>query len=144
MFIIMATESLSDIVKPLQHWCQQSPVNLCVLFGSQATGRARPGSDVDIALWPIEEPSPQLKLCWLGQLQSRLNKEVSLVFVLPGLDPVLGIEIYRHGQLVYQAKPELWFHHRLQLWHRYNDSLPFLRLARQRLRQFAKEVKHGS
>ena len=73
-----------------------------------------------------------------------LNKDVNLVLVSADLDPVLGMEIYRHGRLIFEREPELWFHHRLQLWHVYNDSLPFLRAARQRLHEFAEEVRYGS
>jgi hypothetical protein len=54
---------------------------------------------------------------------------------------VLGMEIVRHGRLIYERELELWLHHRAQLWHAYNDSLPFLRAARQRLREFAEEVR---
>jgi hypothetical protein len=32
----------------------------------------------------------------------------------------------------------------LQLWHVYNDNLPFLKAAREQLRQCAEEIRRGS
>ena len=49
-------------------WCREQPVRLCVLFGSQATGQAHPGSDVNLAIWPIEPFSTTVYLLWLHQL----------------------------------------------------------------------------
>ncbi len=142
--IMMGMDQSSEIPQLLNAWCRERPVRLCVLFGSQATGLAHAGSDVDVAVWPAERPSTQARLAWLAELATRLDREVSLVMVSADLDPVLAMEIYRHGRLVYEREPELWFHHRLQLWHVYNDSLPFLRAARQQLRKFAEEVRRGA
>lgn len=119
-------------------------MRLCVLFGSQATGRANAHSDVDLAIWPSESLSTSTKLRWVTELELLLDNDVSLVLVSADLDPVLGMEIVRHGRLIFEKEPELWFHHRLQLWHAYNDSLPFLRAARQRLHEFAEEIRRGT
>ena len=137
-------EALGEHIELLTGWCQQHPVRLCVLFGSQAIGQAQVHSDVDLAIWPIKPLSTPTRLRWVSELETMLDKDVSLVLVSADLDPVLGMEICRHGVLIYEREPELWFHHRLQLWHAYNDSLPFIRAARQRLNEFAEEVRHGS
>jgi predicted nucleotidyltransferase len=137
-------EALAESVNLLKEWCQIQPVRLCVLFGSQTTGQTHAHSDIDLAIWPMEPLSTPTRLRWVSELETMLDRDVSLVLVSADLDPVLGMEIYRHGRLVYEREPELWFHHRLQLWHAYNDSLPFLRAARQRLHQFAEEVRRGS
>lgn len=136
-------DTVEEITHLLQEWCQQQPVRLCVLFGSFATGQTHPRSDIDLAVWPAEAPSTADRLRWLRELETLLDREVSLVLVSADLDPVLGMEICRHGRLIYEREPELWFHHRLQLWHVYNDSLPFRRAARQQLRAFAEEVRRG-
>jgi predicted nucleotidyltransferase len=137
-------QTLSNSLKRLKEWCQERPVKLCVLFGSQATNKAHTGSDVDLAIWPAEPLPTPTKLRWIGELEILLDKEISLVLVSADLDPVLAMEIFRHGYLIYEREPELWFQHRLQLWHSYNDSLPFLRAARQHLREFVKEVRNGT
>jgi predicted nucleotidyltransferase len=125
-------------------WCQQQPIRLCVLFGSQATGQTHERSDIDLAIWPAEALSTPARLRWITELEALLGQDVSLVLVSADLDPVLGMEIVRHSRLIYEREPELWLHHRAQLWHAYNDSLPFLWAARQRLHEFAEEVRRGA
>lgn len=131
---------LATVLPNLTEWCATRAVRLCVLFGSQATGTAHPHSDVDLAVWPAKTTAPDY-LPWLRELETMLGREINLVIVSADLDPVLGMEIVRHGQLLYEREPEAWNHHRLQLWHAYNDSLPFRRRARQSLREFAEEVR---
>ena len=136
--------SLEEMVQTLEAWCRGQPVRLCVLFGSQATGKTHPGSDVDVAVWPVEPLTAAMKLDWVVELEDILGREVSLVLVSPGLDPVLGFEIVRGGRLVFESEPEMWLRQRARLWHAYNDSLPFRRAAREQLRQFAEEVRRGA
>jgi predicted nucleotidyltransferase len=131
---------IANIVVP---WCREQPVNLCVLFGSQATGQTHSHSDVDLAVWPAQISSPTKRLEWVVELETRLNQDISLVIVSPDLDPVLQFEIIRQGHLIFEAQPGLWDEKRLQLWHAYNDSLPFRRAARQRLHEFAVEVRNA-
>jgi predicted nucleotidyltransferase len=140
-------EKMADFEKVLPSliaWCRQRAVRLCVLFGSQATGQTHVHSDVDLAIWPAEALSTPARLRWITELEALLGQEISLVLVSADLDPVLGMEIVRHGRLIYEREPELWLHHRAQLWHAHNDSLPFLRAARQRLHEFAEEVRRGA
>lgn len=132
------------MVAKIAGWCGSQPVKLCVLFGSQATGRQRPDSDVDLAVWPNEMPSAAAKLAWLRELETLLDKPVNLALVSADLDPVLGFEIVRDGRLIYEQQPELWFKHRAQLWFAYTDSLPFRQAAKNQMQRFAEEVKHGS
>ena len=136
--------SPENMTQLLQEWCRDRPVRLCVLFGSQATGRIHQHSDVDLAIWPDRVLSTPERLRWVRQLEDLLGQNVSLVLVSADLDPVLGMEIFRNRQLIYECEPELWYCQRLQLWHAYNDSLPFVRTARQQLHDFAEEVRRGS
>jgi len=133
-----------QIINKVKAWCQQHPIKLCVLFGSQATGQTHAHSDVDIALWTMQALSPSERLDWVVSLESVLDQNVSLVFVTVDLDPVLQFEIARQGQLIFEAQPGLWPEHRLHLWHAYNDSLPFRRAARQRLHEFAEGIRNAA
>lgn len=135
---------LADLIERVENWCHTQPIALCVLFGSQATGQVRNDSDVDLAIWPAEAPTPSTRLGWLTELETLLAADVSLVLVSADLDPVLGMEIVRHGCLIFECEPELWTHRRQQLWHAFNDSLPFRRAARHRLHEFAEEVRRGA
>jgi len=122
-----------EFLFPVQVWCQNQPISLCILFGSQATGKTHAHSDVDLAVWPTESLTSAQKLQWVTDLQGLLDKDVSLVIVTPDLDPVLGFEIVKNGRLLYQQNPELWLKERSRLWHAYNDSLPFRRAAYKQL-----------
>jgi predicted nucleotidyltransferase len=128
----------------VRDWCQQNRVRLAVLFGSQATGNTHAQSDVDIAIWAEEPVVAERKLQWLVELETIFANDVSLVFVSPRLDPTLGFEIVKHGQLLFEQVEELWLIERSRLWHAYNDSLPFRRAARQQLKQFIKEIQNGT
>ncbi len=134
---------LRSITQAVHDWSQERPVQLCVLFGSQASARVHPHSDVDLALWLTDSLSSATRLRWIRELETALDQDVSLVLVSPDLDPVLGFEIVRQGRLIFEAQPGLWMKRRAQLWHAYNDSLPFRRAARQRLREFAQEVRRA-
>lgn len=119
-------------------------MQLIVVFGSQATGMIHSQSDVDVAVWPSGEVSPSTKLAWQAELERLLDHDVSLVIVTADLDPILGMEIVRHGRVIHEARPGLWQEKRLQLWHGYNDSLPFRRALRQQIHEFAEAVRHGT
>lgn len=125
-------------------WCRNRPVRLCVLFGSRATGRTHPQSDVDLAVWADQPVGPLVRLRWLRELETGLEHGVSLVLACPDLDPVLGFEIVRHGRLIFEETPGVWLQERSRLWHIFNDSLPFRRAARQQLRDFVQEVRRGA
>ena len=128
----------------LVEWCRQRDARLCVLFGSHATGEARPDSDVDLVIWPSYSPSTAEHLHWLMELEMMLGREVSLVLISPDLNPVLGFEIVRNGQLIFESEPHLWARLRNQLWHAYCDALPFRRLQRQLLHQYVEEIRRGA
>ncbi len=136
--------AIEEIKRRVRSWCEERPVRLCVLFGSQATGKTHPQSDVDLAIWPAIGVSPRMRLRWLGELETALDRDVSLVWISPTTDPLLGFEIVRHGVVIFEAEPDMWIKERLRLWHLYNDSLPFRRAELQKLHEFAEEVRRGS
>lgn len=133
---------VDKIVQQLADWCQQRPLRLCLLFGSQATGKTHPHSDVDIAIWPEAAPTSQQKLNWINELAQLLNEEINLVLVSPDLDPVLGFELVKHGQVVFERDTGFWQKEKNRLWHLYVDSWPF-RLAGKELQQFIQESWDG-
>ena len=51
-------QAQGDLIERLRAHGAQAGIDLCVLFGSHATGRARPGSDIDVAvLLPDASPA---------------------------------------------------------------------------------------
>jgi len=74
-------ERAQAIIQPVREWCQKHPVQLCVLFGSQVTGKTHAQSDVDLALWPTHLPTPLTRLRWLREREIMLSQDTSLVLV---------------------------------------------------------------
>lgn len=141
-------EGVDHIRERIIPWCREHGVRLAVLFGSLATGRERPESDIDLAVWPAEPgrlPDPEERLRWIGEVQRLLDRDVSLVVVSPRLDPVLGFEIVRQGRVLYESEANVWAWERLRLWQLYCDSAPFRRLQRENLHAYAEEIRrHGA
>ena len=140
----MQEEERTSIWSTLVDWSATAPIDLCVLFGSMATGQTHLRSDVDLAVWPAAEPTLDLRLRWIGELQERTSRDVSLVLVGEDLDPVLGFEIVRDGKVVMERRRGLWNRELSRLWHAYNDSSPFRRAAREDLRRWCEEVRRGT
>jgi len=136
--------SVADLAVRLADWCRRRPLRLAVLFGSRARGDAQPTSDVDLAVWVPELPSPQERLAWRHELATLVEVEAQLVFVTPRLDPVLGLQISREGLELFEIEPGTWIAERVRLWHLFQDSLPFLRAARRQLLELAAEVRDGA
>jgi predicted nucleotidyltransferase len=134
----ISTEQLATLVG----WCPHAGVDLCVLFGSRASGRSRPESDYDLAALPT--PTLSRRLAWQLALEDLLGGDVNLVALSPATNPVLGWEIARGGRLIYEARPGLWAAQQARLWHSYNDALPFRRALAESMRRYAEEVRDGS
>lgn len=61
-----------EFLLPVQTWCQNQPISLCVLFGWQATGQTHAHSDVDLAVWSTETTPSRQKLQWMTGLERLL------------------------------------------------------------------------
>lgn len=92
------TRVAPSLVSKLRDVLSKGPaLRLAVLFGSQATGRARPGSDFDIAILPADlELSLNDELMLARSLSAATGSEVDLVR-LDKDDPLLHREIALHG-----------------------------------------------
>ncbi|CAN5440980.1 hypothetical protein BH09MYX1_BH09MYX1_54910 [soil metagenome] len=71
-------------------------MRLAVLFGSFASGRERPESDVDIAIEPTTDLTLADEMELASALSRAVKREVDLVRI-DRADPLLGREIARNG-----------------------------------------------
>jgi predicted nucleotidyltransferase len=80
-------------------------LRLAVMFGSQATGRAGAGSDVDVGILPVD-PAMTLaeELALASALSAASGAEVDLVR-LDADDPVLGREVARAAVCLFEREP---------------------------------------
>lgn len=74
------------------------------IFGSVATGRARRGSDFDLAIVTKKVISGQERLRIEADLSSRLRRDVDLV-VFGQVAPLLQHQILKYGHLICENDP---------------------------------------
>jgi len=74
-------------------------LKLTVLFGSVASGRQRPDSDLDIAVASQRPLTEQEKIEMIGALAACTGRPVDLVDLKAVAEPLLG-QILRHGRRI--------------------------------------------
>lgn len=127
----------------IKHWCQARGIDLCILFGSQATGEIHPNSDVDIALFSATDPTLKDRLlCLYGELEDLFGYEVDLVIIERDTDPVLRVEIFQHGKPLYESQTGLFIQQRILAVKIFDDTEPLRRLRRRVLAQRILNLKY--
>ncbi len=105
-FLVVLVE---DIVARAQSVLRRGPpVRVAVLFGSRATGIARPDSDVDIAIVPRDV---RLSIWEEGSLAAELEAALGLPIDLVRLDLVPTLvrwEIVKSATLILADPPDAW------------------------------------
>lgn len=83
-------------------------IELAYLFGSQATGRQTPSSDIDLAILPSSKLDP--KTCWLlaQTLSSQLGRQVDLIDLMT-CHTVLRYQVVEEGSLLLDPKGKAGF-----------------------------------
>ena len=114
-----------DLLGRLRAHCSQSGVDLGVLFGSHATGRVRPGSDIDVALL-LQDDSPDARRRAEVDLQRALGGNADVTF-LADAPPQLRFEIARAGILAFERQPGLWGRERVRAMVDWGDWAPIAR-----------------
>jgi uncharacterized protein len=118
--------------QPLQCLFQQHPVRLAYLFGSQATRRTHPGSDVDVAvlfdesLTSDERFAERLRL--LGDLSCIFSTDHVDLVMLNEAPPLLAYETLRHGVLLYCADAQTRNEFQVRTLRTYEDTIPLRRI----------------
>jgi len=131
---------------------EQPDIIAAYLFGSRATQRIHPRSDVDIAVLLDEAALPQEK-GWGGPLMSRrldliaeaesfADCEVDLI-TLNNAPPLLSFEVLRKGRLLYEGNRSGRIEFEVRAGKIYNDLQPMYNFFNQALRQELKGAGFG-
>lgn len=100
-------KSLEEIIRVLTDFLEAEPsVELAILYGSYASGRVGPESDVDVAVAFAHPLSFQEKLDWVAKLSSVVKREVDLVDLRTANGPILG-QILSRGKILVRRKSAL-------------------------------------
>ncbi len=103
----MLDENLEkDTYKPIQTinriaavMARHPHIDQVILFGSLATGKATPDSDLDLAVASAAPLSPEIKGALIADLAENLGRPVDLIDLNQVGEPLLG-QILRHGRRV--------------------------------------------
>jgi hypothetical protein len=104
------------------------------LFGSQATGRARADSDIDLAIVPRDPSVRKRKLAMLTDLAREGFSSVDLVF-LDVKDVVLRYEAVHQNRVIYQTDDFDRGSYYSKIVRMYLDFRPYLRVQREAYKQ---------
>jgi predicted nucleotidyltransferase len=120
----------AELVKRLRGALQEGPkLRLALLFGSTARGTARPDSDIDIAILPVD---PELALFEELALQARLagaaGREIDLVR-LDRTRPMLRFRAAREGFVLHTETPIEWTRFRARAGIEHADVGPLVQAA---------------
>jgi predicted nucleotidyltransferase len=114
-------------------------LDLIVLFGSQAKGRARPGSDMDVAILPGGRPRPFDAATWNSlteDLAQTLQAPDGVDMIdLRGASPLLQYEVARSGVLLHARRTEQFSRFRLYASRRFDDNRKFFEAQARYLRR---------
>ena len=100
---------------------------LVYLFGSEAKGKSKQGSDTDIAVL-LKEPIQdrvQTQLDLQHFFQMEFSKEVDLT-LLNGAGSVLKYQVAKHGKILFEKTKGMNKNFRIRAWKEYFDFQPTL------------------
>ncbi len=128
-------EKLPEIVGPIESVLNRFPaVQAAFLFGSRATDRARPDSDIDLALVGPASGLRQAKLDILQAFVEAGLERVDLV-LLDEADPAMRFEAVRPNCLVYTRGDFDRGSYYSRTVREYFDLEPYLKIQRQALKR---------
>jgi uncharacterized protein len=82
---------MSEVSETLKRLLSETPgLELAILFGSHASGRARPDSDVDLAVRFGRPLSPELKQALTESVAVELGCAVDIVDLFDAPEPITG------------------------------------------------------
>ena len=100
-----APEGLSDIIR--NHSPSYPAILAVYLFGSYSTGKAKPGSDLDLAILLYPGQGNDFSVLELTvSLEKALGRRVDLV-ILNRAGELLKYQVRRNGCLLYERDPRL-------------------------------------
>lgn len=136
----LSIEELQNLIPQLS---QKIPyLQMLILFGSRARGNSHAKSDWDFAVlydsktWgsPIT-PNPNRLLIYYEVLETlhqvfQINMDNIDLVTLNQCSPLLGFEVAKYGQLLYEQQPGEFIDFQVKAWKIYADSAKFRQAQR--------------
>ncbi|MDZ7362065.1 MAG: nucleotidyltransferase domain-containing protein [candidate division KSB1 bacterium] len=127
----------------IKQWCQARGIDLCILFGSQAAGKTHRSSDVDIALFSATNSDLcQHLLSLIGEAEDLFGDPIDLVIIEEDTDPVLRLEAFQHGKLLYESRRGLFTEQHIMAIKIFDDTEPLRQWRRRVVAQRILDLKY--
>ncbi len=128
--------------KEIKSFCEENNIELLIVFGSQASGKITPVSDIDVAV-KLKKGAEASKLELIYQIDSLFNgKNIDLVILTNDTDPLLLYEIFLNGKLLYEDRPGIFDSERLRAWKLYIDTERLRMMQKRYLKEFVERVSN--
>ena len=122
--------------------CRDFDLSLVMLFGSEASGRTVPRSDIDLAVWTRRHPIPlDFKTHLLNALMDLLVRDDVDVVLLNHAEPQLQMEIAQHGKVLYERESGELVRFQLRALKAHEDAKKLYRWQREYVEEFARGVR---
>ena len=119
-------------------------IQAAYIFGSVAQGRARPDSDIDVAVLLGRRLSDaralRYRLTLAGELGAALHRNDVQLVILNDAPPLLAQRVLSRGALVFQRSRAARVRFHVATAQRYEDIVPTMERYVERLK---KHVRHG-
>lgn len=124
--------------------CQGQPLRFAVVYGSQAKGRSRAGSDYDVAIWvEATEPWEVADAVYCQLMDQLLGTGIALdLVVLNHASPLLWLEVARDGVVAFEATPHIFWRFRLRAMKAWEDWKKFHALNVRYSRAMLERLSH--
>lgn len=129
----------------IEYLSAQEDVLAAYLFGSQASGKAQPGSDVDVAVLLSQEDGFvrfERRLRLGNEAEDAIGRPVDLI-VLNDAPPLLQHQVLKHGWLLYERDQRARVEFEVRAGQMYADLKPMRKFFQQALFREIKEVGLG-
>ena len=142
----MAAVNLASIEKAVRRCVSLRPeIQAAYIFGSVATGRARPDSDIDIAVLTDGRVRPanmlKYRLRLMADLSSALHRPDVEVVILNEATPLLSHRVLSQGRLVFERSASARVRFQVRTASRYFDLIPMFETHIHYLKKSVREGK---
>ncbi|RKL63575.1 nucleotidyltransferase domain-containing protein [Thermoanaerobacteraceae bacterium SP2] len=113
------------IEKLIEYFGLQDNVVFAYLFGSYAEGKMRAGSDIDVAVYIINEKEDEnfkFKLKYKDELENIFKIPVDLI-LMNSAPPLLNHEIFKNGIILKNDNPSILSQFRVKNFYFYLDQM---------------------
>jgi predicted nucleotidyltransferase len=125
---------MEELAQRVREAVADLPVAVLVIFGSRARGRARPDSDLDVAVLPEaldDLDRRRLQVALISALGDLVPGERVDVVFLDEAPELLRQRVMEHGQVVVCRDPARWRELRVRTMREHADREPIRRLLRE-------------